>query len=300
MPIRYQREIRGCSVLRVFQVTGVIPALLAKWRYGIPFVTTYGFPSRTLRRSWLSGSLRARVEAQGLRYADAVIVPTPELRTDIERRVGNPAGIALIPNGVDTRRFAPGPRAQPGGAGVLYVGRLSPEKNLEALIAAAAKLGPRLEARLTFVGDGPLRERLRAAAAEHGVRLELVPSVDHRELPRIYGAADVFVLPSFTEGHSKVLIEAMSCGLPCIASDIVANRSVLADGDAGLLFDPHDAGALAARLEQVLGQRRLADELGQRARSRVLAHYDLATLVAREIELLHRVAGARASAPKLR
>ena len=88
------------------------------------------------------------------------------------------------------------------------------------------------------MGDGPLRERLRAAAAEHGVRLELVPSVDHRELPRIYADADVFVLPSFTEGHSKVLIEAMSCGLPCVASDIVANRSVLAGGDAGLLFDP--------------------------------------------------------------
>jgi glycosyltransferase involved in cell wall biosynthesis len=225
-----------------------------------------------------------------------VIVPTPELRTDIERRVGNPAGIHLIPNGVDTARFAPGVRTQPGGTRVLYVGRLSPEKNLETLVAAAAKLAPRLEARLTFVGDGPLRERLRAAAAELGVRLELVPSVDHRELPRVYGGADVFVLPSFTEGHSKVLIEAMSCGLPCVASDIVANRSVLADGDAGLLFDPHDAGALAGRLEQVFGQRRQADELGLRARGRVLAHYDLAILVAREIELLQRVAGARARA----
>ena len=177
---------------------------------------------------------------------------------------------------------------------VLYVGRLSPEKNLETLVAAAAKLAPRLEARLTFVGDGPLRERLRAAAAELGVRLELVPSVDHRELPRFYGAADVFVLPSFTEGHSKVLLEAMSCGLPCVASDIGANRSVLADGDAGLLFDPHDAGALAARLEQVLGQRRLAEDLGGRARQRVLTHYDLSALVAREIDLLRRVARSRA------
>ena len=296
MPLRYGQELRGCSVLRVFQMTGVIPALAAKWRFGVPFVTTYGFPSRTLRRSWVSGSLRARVEAQGLRYADAVIVPTPELRTDIERRVGNPAGIHLIPNGVDTARFAPGVRTRPGGTRVLYVGRLSPEKNLETLVAAAAKLAPRLEARLTFVGDGPLRERLRAAATELGVRLELVSSVDHRELPRIYGGADVFVLPSLTEGHSKVLIEAMSCGLPCVASDIVANRSVLADGDAGLLFDPHDAGALAARLEQAFGQRRLADELGHRARQRVLAHYDLAILVAREIELLRRVAGARAPA----
>jgi glycosyltransferase involved in cell wall biosynthesis len=296
MPIRYRRELRGCSVLRVFQVTGVIPALVSKWRFGVPFVTTYGYPSRRLRRSRMSGGLRACVEALGLRYANAVIVPTPELRADIERRVGDPAVIHLIPNGVDTSRFAPGDRAQPAGTRVLYVGRLSPEKNLETLVAAAAKLAPRLEARLTFVGDGPLRDRLRGAATELGVRLELVPSVDHRELPRLYGAADAFVLPSFTEGHSKVLIEAMSCGLPCVASDIGANRSVLAGGEAGLLFDPHDAGALAARLEQLFGQRRLADDLGRRARQRVLAHYDLATLVAREIELLRLVASARATA----
>jgi glycosyltransferase involved in cell wall biosynthesis len=294
MPLRYRRELRGCSVLRVFQVTGVIPALAAKWRFGVPFVTTYGFPSRRLRRSRLSGGLRARVESLGLRYADAVIVPTLELKAHIERRVGDPAAIHLIPNGVDTTRFDPGVRASDGATRVLYVGRLAPEKNLETLVAAAAKLAPRLEARLTFVGDGPLRERLRAAAAELGVRLDLVPSVDHRELPRLYGAADVFVLPSFTEGHSKVLLEAMSCGLPCVASDISANRSVLADGDAGLLFDPHDAGALAARLEQVFGQRRLAEDLGGRARQRVLTHYDLSALVTREIDLLRRVARSRA------
>ena len=294
MPIRYRRELRGCSVLRVFQVTGVIPALAAKWLFGIPFVTTYGFPSRRLRRSRLSGGLRARVESLGLRYADAVIVPTLELKAHIERRVGDPAAIHLIPNGVDTTLFDPGVRVSEGATRVLYVGRLAPEKNLETLVAAAAKLAPRLEARLTFVGDGPLRERLRAAAAELGVRLDLVPSVDHRELPRLYGAADVFVLPSFTEGHSKVLLEAMSCGLPCVASDIGANRSVLADGDAGLLFDPHDAGALAARLEQVFGQRRLAEDLGGRARQRVLTHYDLSALVTREIDLLRRVARSRA------
>lgn len=293
LPLRYGQELRDCAVLRVFQVTGVVPALAAKWRHGVPFVTTYGFPYSRLRRSRLSGALAARVESLGLQYADAVIVPTSELRAEIEGRVRDPAAIQLIPNGVDTARFAPRGRAPAADTRILYVGRLSSEKNLETLVAAVAKLAPRQEARLTLVGDGPLDERLRAAAAQLGVRLELVPSVDHRELPRRYGEADAFVLPSFVEGHSKVLIEAMSCGLPCIASDIPANRSVLADGAAGLLFDPHDAGALASRLEQVLGQPRLAADLGQRARQRVLTHYDLAALVAREIELLQRVARPR-------
>jgi glycosyltransferase involved in cell wall biosynthesis len=294
LPLRYGQELRDCSVLRVFQVTGVVPALAAKWRYGVPFVTTYGFPYSRLRRSRLSGALAARVESLGLQYADAVIVPTPELRAEIEGRVRDPAAIQLIPNGVDTARFAPGGRTAAVDTRILYVGRLSSEKNLETLVAAVAKLAPRLEARLTLVGDGPLGERLRAAATELGVRLALVPSVDHRELPRLYGEADAFVLPSFVEGHSKVLIEAMSCGLPCVASDIPANRSVLADGAAGLLFDPHDASALATRLEQLFGQRRLAEELGNRARQRVLRHYDLAVLVTHEIELLHRVARPRA------
>jgi len=293
MPLRYRREVRGCSVLRVFQVTGVVPALVAKRLFGVPFVTTYGFWYRRLHRSRSSGWLRARVEALGLRFADAVIVPTPELKAHVERCVRDPGAVHLIPNGVDTTRFAPGVRAAGVDTRVLYVGRLSPEKNLETLIAAAAKLAPRFDACLTFVGAGPLRDRLETVAGKLGVSLEIVPIVDHHELPPLYGATDVFVLPSFTEGHPKVLLEAMSCGLPCVASDIEANRSILADGEAGLLFDPNDAGALAARLEQVFGQRRLAAELGERARRRVLAHYDLSALVAGEIELLRRVARSR-------
>jgi glycosyltransferase involved in cell wall biosynthesis len=293
MPLRYRREVRGCSVLRVFQVTGVVPALVAKRLFGVPFVTTYGFWYRRLHRSQSSGWLRARVEALGLRFADAVIVPTPELKAYVERCVRDPAAVHLIPNGVDTTRFTPGVRASGVDTRVLYVGRLSPEKNLETLIAAAAKLAPRFDARLTFVGAGPLRDRLETVAGKLGVSLEIVPIMDHHELPRLYGATDVFVLPSFTEGHPKVLLEAMSCGLPCIASDIEANRSILGDGAAGLLFDPNDAGALTARLEQVFGQSRLAEQLGERARRRVLAHYDLSALVAREIELLRRVARSR-------
>jgi len=119
-----------------------------------------------------------------------------------------------------------------------------------------------------------------------------VPFVDHRALPAFYTAADAFVLPSLTEGHPKVLLEAMSCGRPCIASDVGGNRSILAGRDAGLLFDPADPGALASAIERVLTQEGLARRLGDRARAEVTTRYDLAVLVAREIDLLQRVAEA--------
>ena len=292
MAIRYRRELRECSVLRVFQVTGVIPALVARRWLGVPFVTTYGFWYSELARSVMTGSLRRAVAALGLRAADAVIVPTTELAAHVEPLVRDRATIHLIPNGVDTGRFAPAAHERRGAKKILYVGRLSPEKNLEALIVALAKLVGRFDLHLTLVGAGPLRARLETVATELGVALEIVPFVDHRALPAFYTAADAFVLPSLTEGHPKVLLEAMSCGRPCIASDVGGNRSILAGRDAGLLFDPADPGALASAIERVLTQEGLARRLGDRARAEVTTRYDLAVLVAREIDLLQRVAEA--------
>jgi glycosyltransferase involved in cell wall biosynthesis len=103
--------------------------------------------------------------------------------------------------------------------------------------------------------------------------------------------ADAFVLPSFTEGHPKVLIEAMAAGLPCVASDCAGNRALVKDAESGLLFDPAEPAALAACLERVLTDPALADQLGRRARDLVARDYDLARLVEAEIALLTRVAG---------
>lgn len=291
LPLRYRRELRECAVLRVFQVTGVIPALIAKRFFGIPFVTTYGFWYSRLARSGATGLLRRGVEAAGLRAADAVIVTTEELAAYVGRKVGD-AKVHLVPNGVDTGLFRPVTRAPGAVRRVLYVGRLSEEKNLPTLIEAAAKLVGRFSLGLTFIGDGPLRGRLEARARALGVPARFLPFVDHRQLPGCFAEADAFVLPSLTEGHPKVLLEAMSCGIPCVASNVGGNRAIVVDGQTGLLFDPDAADTLADRLERVFTQEEFARQLGARARARIVEHYDLGTLVGREIELLRRLARA--------
>ena len=292
MPILYRREFRECAVLRVFQVTGVIPALIAKRVFGVPFVTTYGFWYTSLARSCVIARLSRIVARVGLAEADAVIVTTDDLRAFVIGKVGT-AKVYLVPNGVNTSLFRPVPHTPVPVKNILYVGRLSAEKNLESLIDAVAKLLGRFDVRITLVGQGPLRERLETSAKQRGVPVQFVPLVEHHRLPDVYVAADAFVLPSFTEGHPKVLLEAMSCGVACVASDVSGNRAVLTDGETGLLFNPHDPGALADRLEHVLAHPDVAQGLGERARSLVLGRYDLGALVTRETELLHQIGATR-------
>jgi glycosyltransferase involved in cell wall biosynthesis len=141
-----------------------------------------------------------------------------------------------------------------------------------------------------MVGAGPLQPMLRERARAAGVDVEFPGVVPQERLPPYYAAADAFVLASFTEGHPKVLLEAMASAVPCVASDCEGNRSLVTDGVTGLLFDPRRPDQLADRLASVLTDPTLGATLGQAGRSMVVERYDLQRLVTTEIGLLRRVA----------
>jgi glycosyltransferase involved in cell wall biosynthesis len=284
IPFAHAGAMRRCAVLRVFQITGVIPALIARRRFGIPYVTTYGFWYAALSEPGPKRVLKALVERLGLKHAAAVIATTPELAERARRLARR---VELIPNGVDTTLFRPVTSLRSEGRPrVLYVGRLSHEKNLSRVITANKSLGTEV----FIVGSGPQKDELAEEAKQAGVIVDFRGVVDQRRLPEMYGSADVFVLASFTEGHPKVLLEAMACGIPCVASDCTGNRSLVTDGRTGLLFDPHDAKALSHCLERVLNEPGLGPELARAARAEIVARYDLRALVEREIALVRQVA----------
>jgi glycosyltransferase involved in cell wall biosynthesis len=288
IPRAHAGALRACAALRVFQITGVIPALIARRRFGIPYVTTYGFWYATLSQPGPQRALKGLLERLGLRHAAAVIATTPELAERARRWARR---VELIPNGVDTERFQP-PARPPTNTPkrVLYVGRLSQEKNLSRVIGAGAALGTEV----FLVGSGPLRESLEQQVQVLGARVTFPGVIPQPALPAVYGGADAFVLASFTEGHPKVLLEAMACGVPCVASDCAGNRSLVTDERTGLLFDPHDEKALARCLERVLHEPGLAARLAGAARAEIVARYGLRALVAREIALVRDVAAGGA------
>jgi len=297
LPLLARQEFRACSVLRVFQATGAVPAMVARLLYGIPYVTTYGYRYHAVaavegRR--LSSAYLRLLEPMALRMAEGVIVTTQELAAHVGRFVRE-GRIHLIPNGVDTGLFAPRtatsetaqhPPKRPGEvATILFVGRLVRQKNLSRLLEAVSVLGQRRAAhgrpgvRLRIIGDGPLRGDLEALATRLGLDCVFLGTVPHASLPDNMNRADSFVLPSLVEGHPKVLIEAMSCGLPCVVSACEGNRDLVEDGRTGLLFEATDIGQMVTQLERAIESRALVRDLGRAARQHILQNYDLAHLI---------------------
>jgi glycosyltransferase involved in cell wall biosynthesis len=190
-----------------------------------------------------------------------------------------------IPNGVDTDRFTPtgesGVRDRyhiPEDAGLaLFVAALDRAhhyKGLDRLLQAMASLDE--DAWLLVVGEGELRARYEEQARTLGVahRTVFAGAVPHDRLPPFFRDADVGVLPSCApESFGMVLIEAMACGIPVIASESPGVRSVVSDGADGLLAQPGDVAGLAAALRSLLADPALRRAMGQRGRAKVEAKY---------------------------
>jgi len=295
LPFITRPQFEACQLLRVFQATGAVPAMIARLLYGVPYVVTYGYRYHAFAavegRSLASFYLRL-LEPVALRLAAGVIVTTRELGDYVARFIPGDR-IQVIPNGVDTALFSPSQQARTRNDGVrtlLFVGRLTRQKNLMRLMKAVSFLAHRHVIRLQIIGDGPLRRELEEAAAQLQGNCVLEGTVSHRDLPHYMNQADLFVLPSFVEGHPKVLLEAMSCGMPCVVSDCEGNRSVVDHEKTGLTFSATDVRQMASQIERVLVDRDLALALGRAARDQARARYDLRKLLEQEAALLYRVA----------
>ena len=184
----------------------------------------------------------------------------------------------MIPLGVDLERFQPAPRLDAMHAGcpyLLHVGQAYPHKNLAPLIQAfAAVAAAEPELQLVLAGKPHPREtpRLQALVDERGLgqRVQFRPYVPSEELPELMAGALAFVYPSLWEGFGLPVLEAMASGTPVLTS--LGSGTEEAAGDAALLVNPGDQGALAAALRDLITQPRLRDDLRQRGLERVRAY----------------------------
>ncbi len=227
--------------------------------------------------------------------AQAILCATEgALRVLREMGYRGPADV-IPPVGVDTRLFRPVHRPPTAGRFVVaYAGRLVPEKGVDTLLEALARLGP--EVRLKVIGDGPARTALQGLAARLGLgdRVEWLPPVPADRMPEVFARVDVLVLPSRTtpvwkEQLGRVLLEAMACQVPVAGSDSGAIPEVV--GDAGLIFPEGDAAALADCLQRLWDTPGLRRELGERGRARVVARYSQDQIAARTAEFYRELTG---------
>jgi glycosyltransferase involved in cell wall biosynthesis len=266
------------------------------WRLGVQHVITmHGvryYAGRLQRRL----AMRAAVAAS----ARTVAVSAP-LAQHMRRDLLLPSDCVLtIPNGV--RCVEPGrvtlrEELRLGSADRLLVavGNLYPVKGHVHLIDALARLAtqhPTLH--VAIGGRGQLEESLKARAHEHGIadRVHLLGL--RSDVAALLAAADLFVLPSLSEGLPLALLEAMFAGCPIVASDVGEVRLALDRGEAGVLVAPGDAAALAAAIDRLVRDPHEARRLGNRAAAHARAEYDLSTMIERYVALYEAALGARA------
>jgi glycosyltransferase involved in cell wall biosynthesis len=228
-------------------------------------------PARRYR--YLSSAVRAAATR-----AARIITVSECTKADVIELLGvDPERIAVTHLGVDARFRPPAPaaleafRARHGIARpfVLAVGNLEPRKNLAALLRAFARLAPEIPHDLVLVGaEGWLTGEIHAtlAALRLGDRIRMTGFVADEDLPFWYGGADLFAFPSRYEGFGLPVIEAMACGAPVVTSNVSSLPEVA--GDAAVLVDPNDDGAIAAGMRRVLTDATLADTLRERGPQR--------------------------------
>jgi len=268
-------------------------------RHGIPFVLEVNAPLIAEQREYRALSLAPVAEAVEICLfsgADAIFVPSRELKAYVQSKAEGEGRVVVVPNGADLSRFGAGRKAStarelcaatPGLAAlesasarhedkfvVAFVGSLKPWHGVELLLASFERLLAGVpDAHLVVVGDGPLMPQVREVASRLGDEAVTVTgSVPHEEVPGWLALATVGVAPyppldDFYFSPLKV-VEYMAAGLPVIASNIGQLSELVVSGQTGLLVPPGDVAALTGALSRLAANAPLARRMGRRGRRR--------------------------------
>ncbi|HAM34322.1 MAG TPA: hypothetical protein DEB40_09250 [Elusimicrobia bacterium] len=214
------------------------------------------------------------------------VAVTRELAEECAEYLGS-VSVRVEPNGVDVSRYHPVTAEEklalrrklgwPEGLCFLYVGRLSAEKQLDFFLRAWLADAP-ASAQPSFVaivGQGSQGDKLQALAASSPLAGRVLALPFLANVSEAYAAADVFILPSLSEGLSNSLLEAMASGLGILGSRVGGTAEAVTEEETGLLFAPGDEAGLRAQMQRYLREPELAGRLGAAARQRAVRDYSL-------------------------
>ena len=203
-----------------------------------------------------------------LDHADALLIGSKSFAEEVERNHGTRSErFTIVPGAVDIARFSPrnGARDADQPLRVLYHGRVDVRKGAIDLLYAWQRVPG--DARLVISGIGPDLDAVGAKIAELGLggRVEQTGYVAYENVPGVYRSCDVFVSPTYAEGFSNTILEAMASGLPVVSTNAVGVVDCLRDGENGLLVEPGDVGALGRALTGMITDAALRERLASTA-----------------------------------
>jgi L-malate glycosyltransferase len=227
--------------------------------------------------------------------SDAVTVPSAWLADATRRNLDLPPAFAIdvVANFVDTDRFCPAASSPNGSAPpvIVHVSNFRRLKRVEDVVRVFARVRAKRPARLRLVGDGPDRARVLALVRDLGLGADVELLGERDDLPALLANATAFLLPSETESFGLAALEALSCGVPVVASNVGGVSEVVCNGKMGFLHALGDCDAMATSVGRLLDEPALRAGMGAAARAHAVAHFRVEPAVDRYEAVYGRLLG---------
>ncbi len=226
--------------------------------------------------SW-RGRKEQQFESLLWRASNRVVCNAEALRDFVMKRHSVAADRAeVVPNGVDTDHFTPDPDLRSDEPTILYLGRMVKIKDPMTALKAFKILSDRVpEAKMLMIGNGYLQPQLKAYAEQNNIDDRVIIRNGTTDVRPYLRKAWVLTLSSVSEGLPNVILEAMSCGVPVVATSVGGNPEVVTQGVTGLLVPPSDPQKMANAVEKIITDSRLRDSMGEKAREIAVNSYSI-------------------------
>jgi glycosyltransferase involved in cell wall biosynthesis len=266
---------------------------LASWRSGKPVIATC--------HNWVGGTTALGIYNHLDRLALKKFSALAAVSDEVAQRLldsGVPAEkIRTIANGIDVQAFEHGePLPALSFAGEKVVGmvaRLDLQKGFEYLLRAVRELCNAMNGfKVVIVGEGPDRPAIEAMVQEYGLQSSVILAGQQSDMPGVYAAMDIFVLPSLNEGLPMTILEAMAASKPVVATTVGAIPKVIKDGENGLLINPRSSEALRDALASLLSDPDKCGHMGEKAHDWVSRNYTSEAMSLKYRQLYEEVLGS--------
>jgi glycosyltransferase involved in cell wall biosynthesis len=265
---------------------GYIAALLIKFLFNKKVIVKVALSGPKSDFKMLKKTRLNRICLKMLHNVDKVITICSWSKKEALNEDFPESKISFIPNGVNTDHFIPSPAAECSSNKITFLGRLNYQKGIDTLLLAFSSLViNKPELQLEITGEGPEKTNLLKMAEDLKITNKVIFHGENTDPYAFLLSSSVFVLPSRSEGLPNVLLEAMSCGLPVIASNVGGNLDLIQSGKNGILFEEGNYEQLSSAIETILDNKQLKEKLGKNARQAIVKDYSMEITVSKYIEL---------------
>ncbi len=290
-PIIFRNKFKQADIIEARFIEGGVTGLIASKIYNKPVVLWFPWWWSDYFKDYslLMSKLARKLECLIFKNADMVLVPTTELLNAIKSCT--PKKIDYLVNFINTDLFQQKKSwklREP--IEIISIGSLIERKNHSVILnaSALAKSESQKDIKVTFIGDGPLYGRLKNMAKELNMSLTIYRKMKNEKIPTFLRNSDIFIMASKKEGNPKALLEAMSCGLPCIGTNASGIKEVINHEENGILVSDN-AKALSKKICHLIDNRKWRKKIGEKARRFIVEKYSLTNVIKNESKILNKI-----------